>query len=220
MVWHRNSLGVLLQRFFFTLIIMSSVLTFMNCVDTPDSDELRQCFVHTGIPLVFVLVFVFMKVLCLREQRLILWTGFILTLIAQLLTLRYVDSEWLDVDKKENIKVQRCLVFLPCATFGLIVDVQIIVSTIKYKPVAFTYLPYECTRTFMLILGIFTTLASLVTYVFCFLTFGGLAVHNESSELRYLLYSSFLVKSLTWSPFLGLEYYDTIFEHIYHDVQF
>ena len=83
MVWHRNSLGVLLQRFFFTLIIMSSVLTFTNCIDTPeDAIELRQCFVHTGIPLVFVVVFVFMKVLCLREQRMILWTGFILSMIA------------------------------------------------------------------------------------------------------------------------------------------
>ena len=103
MVWHRNSLGVLLQRFLFALIIMSSILTFMNCIDTTDNKELNQCFVHTGIPLVFVLVFVFIKVLCLREQRMILWTGFILTLIAQLLTLRYVDSEWLAEDKKENI---------------------------------------------------------------------------------------------------------------------
>ena len=92
MVWHRNSLGVLLQRFFFTLIIMSSVLTFMNCVEAPDNSELRQCFVHTGIPLVFVLVFVSIKVLCLREQRMILWTGFIFSLIAQLLTIRFVDS--------------------------------------------------------------------------------------------------------------------------------
>ena len=82
MVWHRNSFGVLLQRFFFTLIIMSSVLTFMNCIDTSDPIELRQCFVHTGIPLVFIVVFVFIKVLCLREQRMILWTGFILSLIA------------------------------------------------------------------------------------------------------------------------------------------
>lgn len=29
-----------------------------------------------------------------------------------------------------------------------------------------------------------------------------------------------IVKAVCWSPFLGMELYDTIFEQIYHDVQF
>lgn len=66
MVWHRDSFGLLLQRLLFTVIIMSSILTFKECIDTDDSDELKQCFVHTGIPLIFVLVFVAIKVICLR----------------------------------------------------------------------------------------------------------------------------------------------------------
>lgn len=32
MVWHRNSIGILIQRFFFALVIMLSTLTFKNCV--------------------------------------------------------------------------------------------------------------------------------------------------------------------------------------------
>ena len=67
MVWHRDSFGLLLQRLLFTVIIMSSILTFKECIDTDDSDELKKCFVHTGIPLIFVLVFVAIKVICLRQ---------------------------------------------------------------------------------------------------------------------------------------------------------
>lgn len=59
MVWHRNSMGMLLQRFFFTLIIFSSILTFMGCVD---NEDLQECVEHTCIPLIFVLVIVTLKV--------------------------------------------------------------------------------------------------------------------------------------------------------------
>ena len=34
------------------------------------------------------------------------------------------------------------------------------------------------------------------------------------------MFACFLAKAITWSPFLGIEMYDTLFEHIYHDVQF
>ena len=60
MVWHRNSLGALIQRFFFSLIIMSSILTFEGCV--ADIDHVRECLVKTGIPLIFVLFIVTLKV--------------------------------------------------------------------------------------------------------------------------------------------------------------
>ena len=63
MVWHRNSIGVLFQRFFFTLLMFSSIIVLSNCADGVEtSDDLRECLVHTGIPLVFVLFIVSLKV--------------------------------------------------------------------------------------------------------------------------------------------------------------
>ena len=63
MVWHRNSIGVLFQRFFFTLLMFSSIMVLSNCADGVEtSDDLRECLVHTGIPLVFVLFIVTLKV--------------------------------------------------------------------------------------------------------------------------------------------------------------
>ena len=60
MVWHRNSLGALIQRFFFSLIIMSSILTYEGCA--ADTNHVRECLVKTGIPLIFVLFIVTLKV--------------------------------------------------------------------------------------------------------------------------------------------------------------
>ena len=65
MVWHRNSIGILCQRFFFTLILFASILTFMGCIDTNSSDELKKCIEHTCIPLIFVLIIVTLKVSCI-----------------------------------------------------------------------------------------------------------------------------------------------------------
>ena len=63
MVWHRNSIGVLFQRFFFTLLMFSSIMVLSNCAEGVEtSDDLRECLVHTGIPLVFVLFIVSLKV--------------------------------------------------------------------------------------------------------------------------------------------------------------
>ena len=32
MVWHRNSIGILFQRLFFSVIMMWSILVFKDCV--------------------------------------------------------------------------------------------------------------------------------------------------------------------------------------------
>jgi len=105
--------------------------------------------------------------------------------------------------------------FLPAVTFGLMIDIQIIVSTYSYKPVAFKDLPYRHTRIFVLIIGYASLILSLVAYVFCLLVFGGL---NKDRVIRQSVFVIFIVKGLTWSPFLGMEFYDTLFEQIYHDV--
>ena len=39
MVWHRDSIGILIQRFFFSLIMMVSIVVFGGCVDDPDLEN-------------------------------------------------------------------------------------------------------------------------------------------------------------------------------------
>mmetsp|Transcript_41737 Transcript_41737/g.54969 ORF Transcript_41737/g.54969 Transcript_41737/m.54969 type:complete len:82 (-) Transcript_41737:972-1217(-) len=58
---------------------------------------------------------------------------------------------------------------------------------------------------------------SLATCALCLLIFGGL---TSDPSIRRWLYICFIVKAVTWSPFLAMEFYDTLFEQIYHDVQF
>ena len=123
----------------------------------------------------------------------------------------------IDEQEARNQTVKQCLVFLPCATFGIAADIQIIASVWKYKPVAFSDLPYKCTRGLLLVIGISTLAVSMVTYGFCLLVFGGL---SDDPDIRQWLFIIFIIKAMTWSPFIGLELYDTLFEQIYHDVQF
>ena len=95
------------------------------------------------------------------------------------------------------------------------VDIQIIVSTYGYKPVAFSKLVHPWARSFFLVMGFLSLATTLIAYVFCLLVFGGF-----EPSLRGPLFVLFLVKAITWSPFIGLEYYDMLLEQIYHDVQF
>lgn len=117
----------------------------------------------------------------------------------------------------ENESINRCLVFLPCVTFGLAADIQIIVSTYKYQPVAFKDMPYRHTRAFMLILSFVSLLQTVIAYAFCLLIFGGI---NTDPDIRQWVFICFIVKALTWSPYFGIELYDTLFEQIYYDVNF
>lgn len=102
-------------------------------------------------------------------------------------------------------------------TFGLMVDLQILVSTWRYQPVAFDKMPSRALRATLLSIGGVGMLITLAAYVSCLLVFSGI---NDQLSTRKLVYICFLFKALTWSPFLGMELYDTIFEQIYHDVQF
>ena len=113
--------------------------------------------------------------------------------------------------------VKKCLVFFPCVTFGLAADVQIIVSAHEYKPVAFSAMPHRWTRPLVLTLGYVSLLTSILTYVICLVVFGGI---DSAESLRRLVFWCFIIKAFTYSPFMGLEFYDTLFEQIYHDVQF
>ena len=46
-----------------------------------------------------------------------------------------------------------------------------------------------------------------------------LSFRNDTSDNKWLGFV-FILKSACWSPFIALEYYDTIFEHLYWDVAF
>ena len=75
MAWHRDSFGILLQRFLFALILMSSVLTFRNCVETASQgEEMKDCVVHTCIPFVFIIFIVTLKVsvISILQTRLVM----------------------------------------------------------------------------------------------------------------------------------------------------
>ena len=69
----------------------------------------------------------------------------------------------------------------------------------------------------MVALGVVGLLMSLVSYIFCFVVFGGL---SDDPSMRKWVFICFIAKAAIWSPFLGLEYYDMVLEQIYHDVQF
>ena len=141
-----------------------------------------------------------------------------------MIVLRVADTAFLvaeDSDMPHNNPeadsdgMKRCLIFLPCVTFGLAGDVQIIVSTVRYEPAAFTSMPYRHTRGFLLVLASISLIQTLCAYVFCFMVFGGV---SSDPFFRKLVFASFIAKAVAWSPYLGLELYDTLFEQIYHDV--
>ena len=145
-------------------------------------------------------------------------------LIVQLIVLASVDfgvfsglnDTYMGFDKDGN-KIKQCLVFLPCVTFGLCVDIQILISTRAYRPVAFSDLPFRLAKACMMCLGILSVLTSICSYLFCFVVFGGI---SKDPDMRKWVFVCFLAKTVTWSPFLALEMYDMLFEQIYHDVQF
>ena len=67
----------------------------------------------------------------------------------------------------------------------------------------------------MMSLGIASLIMSIVNALFYIFVFGGLA---NNQDIREWMLISFIVKAITWSPFLGIEMYDMLFENIYHDV--
>ena len=69
----------------------------------------------------------------------------------------------------------------------------------------------------MMSIGIVSLLISVITYVLCLLIYGGTI---SEPKARSWIFLCIFAKALSWSPFLGLEYYDTLLEHLYHDVYF
>lgn len=70
-------------------------------------------------------------------------------------------------------------------------------------------------RIFMLIVGTFSLLMTVALILFSFLAFTPIV--NVPKFLQ-VFFICLCVKAITWSPFIGMEFYDIIFEHLYHDV--
>ena len=151
----------------------------------------------------------FLQVVCLRQQRIFLWSGFIVSLIAQFIVFASVDVDWFIHGKSDDRKgeVTQVLMFLPAIFCGLMVDIQVIFSTYKYKPVAFSKLVHPWARTVYLIIGFVSLASTLISFTFCIVVFGGF-----NTSLRVVVFVAFIVKAVCWSPIIGLEYYDTVLE--------
>ena len=156
----------------------------------------------------------FTQVICLKGQRYLLWSGFIICLLAQLIVLLIIKNVFSDFDKHKT-DVAEVLVFFPCLTFGVMADLQAISSTWDYKPIAFSEMPNRWSQKLMLAIGFVSLGMSVISYILCLLVYGGYI-----PDLRRVMFACFMVKAFTWSPFLGMEFYDLVFEQIYHDVNF
>lgn len=106
--------------------------------------------------------------------------------------------------------------FIPSMIFGVLCDIEILVQTWSYKPTAFKVTPKYC-RAILLITGCVSFVMSCVLILFSFLAFT-----PAISPIIFLkwFFVCLTMKAVCWSPFIAIEYYDTVFENIYFDVQF
>lgn len=91
LAWHRDSIGLLIQRFCFCLLMLISVSIFVKCSDNTRTGS-GSCIRPSLVPLVFPLICVIFKVFCLKSQRMLLWGGFVVCLIAQIIVLSVVNA--------------------------------------------------------------------------------------------------------------------------------
>lgn len=85
----------------------------------------------------------------------------------------------------------------------------------KYKPIAFKAPPKYC-KELLLILSVISFLMSGLLILFSFLAFTPVI---NAKEFLKLFFACLVIKAVLWAPFIALEFYDTIFENIYYDVQ-
>jgi uncharacterized metal-binding protein len=112
------------------------------------------------------------------------------------------------------IQLKRWLMFVPFMLFGLILDIQFSLQIKKYKPLAFVELPYEKLRSIALLCSFGSLISSISTIILSFLTFARAIPHVNKQWVFY----AFLIKAISWAPFIAWEYYDMVFESIYFDV--
>ena len=98
--------------------------------------------------------------------------------------------------------------------FGLLCDIECIFQIVTYQPVAFKKGLAWCLR-LLLLISVISLLISALLIIFSYLAFAQSDNPQFLSGFFYCLY----FKAVAWSPFIALEYYDLLFQHIYFDVQ-
>jgi hypothetical protein len=68
----------------------------------------------------------------------------------------------------------------------------------------------------LLALSAFSFITSGLLIFFSFLAFTPVI---KVVQFVKLFFACLVIKAVVWSPFIALEYYDTVFENIYYDVQ-
>ena len=100
--------------------------------------------------------------------------------------------------------------------FCVLIDVEILIQCYKYKPVAFTK-PPRYSISILMFVGFVSLAVSAVLFCFSFLAFTPLV---SPPEMLKWFFVTLMIKAITWSPFIALELFDTVFENIYYDVNF
>lgn len=93
LTWHRDSLGILVQRFCFCLLVVIGIALFETCTVDGDRD-VGSCISASLIPLAVPLLCAVCKVACLKSQRMVVWTGFVVCVLAQLIVLTVVNAQF------------------------------------------------------------------------------------------------------------------------------
>jgi hypothetical protein len=115
---------------------------------------------------------------------------------------------------KVNIKVKTWLLFLPFVVLCIFLDLQFAYQVQTYKPKSFISLPYKHVRSLGLLFAYTSLISSIIALVLSYLTFVELILFPHWFAI--ILF----VKAVTWAPFIGWEYYDLLFEHLYMDTQY
>ena len=188
---------------------MTGLALYESCTDKADKD-VGSCVSVAMIPLIVPLAVVLCKVICLKQQRMIVWCGFLVCVIAQIIVIS-VDSQSFTAPSP-GVKVW--LLFIPAMVFGLLCDIKCTVQSWLYKPIAFKQ-PIPYTREALVAIGLVSFLCSVMLILFSFLAFTPLVTPLQFLEWFFVF---LITKGICWSPFIANELYDTLFENIYHDV--
>lgn len=110
--------------------MLLSVVIFEHCEDS--NIVPGNCIGVSLIPLIFPLICGALKVLCLKSQRMLLWGGFVVCLLAQIILLSIVNVQFKQKVGSQSYGaispgLEVWLVFVPAMIFGLLVDLEILI---------------------------------------------------------------------------------------------
>ena len=99
--------------------------------------------------------------------------------------------------------------------FALAIDLQFYFQVKNYKPVAFIDLPHPAARPIGYVFAVVSILATFAGAACLYMTLA------EPFQFKTLvIYDILMTKAIFWAPWVGWEYYDMLFEHLYYDAQY